>query len=207
MQFMRMCWYLTKEERYNITLLFSEYLHFPYSACQHMFCRHSLRVLVSHSPSTVAHLSPLSELLECKMETWGWSHYSSHLLPSSFLLSASVFFFLYAAISAAVWFVPVSIVFPYALSSNISFSVSSVLPCRLPTTGKQCCSIPGELIKVRSRSNTLWHILIEKKKKMFTPQISNQQQRQPSHHHHPLLEPGWPPAKINDPLLVSSSKR
>lgn len=62
-----------------------------------LFCCDSLRALVSHSPTTVAHLSSFSLPIECdlcslgcKMETRGLSHYLSQLPPCSLFLSVSV---------------------------------------------------------------------------------------------------------------------
>ncbi len=116
----------------------------------------------------------------------------------SFSLSLSLpLFFLYNSI---LFLSLMSI--PHTLFLNISSSVFK-LPCRL-----RHCSVPSGLVKVRSRSNTFWHILIEKTW-CFASQISGQQEQQPSHHHpsHLSLVPGWPPARINEHFLLFSSKR
>lgn len=130
---------------------------------------------------------------------------SFFLALPSFLFSMLQYFLLFSLSLSVLFSLMHSLQTFLPLSPLFAFH----LPCHPWTTGKQCCSVPGGLIKIRSRSNTLWHILIGKKKKkwMFALRISSRQQQQPSHHHHPLLEPGWPPAKINECLLVFSSKR
>ena len=78
MQFLHMWWWILliwqfsfgviereKGKDYIILLRivpWDKYLHLPCSAC--LFCCDSLIALVSHSPTTVAHLSPLSEPVE-----------------------------------------------------------------------------------------------------------------------------------------------
>lgn len=129
------------------------------------------------------------------------------ILPLSFSLPLSFFFFMLQYL--LLFGLSLSLLFslPHFLQTFLPLSplFAFSLLCRLPTRGKQCCSIPGGLIKVRSRSNTLRQVSIGKKKRCSLVKFpANTHHR--SHHHHPLLEPDWPPAKINARLLVFSSR-
>lgn len=147
MQFLRMRWWILliwqlsfgviEREKGKDYIILSriapcdKYLHLPCSAC--LFCCDSLIALVSHSPTTVAHLSPLSEPVEFALLSGvrdGDEGLEPLLVSAPFPLSlfslfplpqSSSFFF---CIAVYCFCLPKS--FPHTSSSNISPSASSV---------------------------------------------------------------------------------
>lgn len=202
------CWGLFSETSTSIFHAQFVLLRFSYSA--------GLPQSPHSWPISFLCLSPLNEIFALWGARWRRRVRAITCLSSSLPLSfsqpqSSSFFFFFLSILQ--YIVSVSHVFPsHSLSLDTSSFVSSIcFQTPVSTWGRQCCSVPIGLIKVRSRSNALWHILIKKKKSwcslLRSPANSGSNLHHITNPSRPLLEPGWPPAKINEHFLFFSSKR
>lgn len=233
MQFLRMRWWILliwqlsfgvieREKGKDYIILsriapWDKYLHLPCSAC--LFCCDSLIALVSHSPTTVAHLSPLSEPVEFALLSGvrdGDEGLEPLLVSAPFPLSlfslfplpqSSSFFFLYCSILfLSPQVLPSHILFKY-FSLRLLRVSSNPRVVRQPEANGAVLSPVGSLRLDQGR-NAVWHILIEK---TWCPLLKSLVNSSSNLHIAPppnlLLEPGWPPAKINEHFLLSLSKR
>lgn len=195
MQFLRMQWWILlirqlsfgvieREKGKDYIILsriapWDKYLHLPCSAC--LFCCDSLIALVSHSPTTVAHLSPLSEPVEFASLSGvrdGDEGLEPLLVSAPFPLSL---FSLFPLPQSSSFFSVLQYIVSVSPSPSLTHPLQIFLPppppcvfkpsCCPSTGGERCRIVPGGLIKVRSRSKRcLTHF--DRKNLMSASQIS-----------------------------------